>query len=338
MYNHLQRRPFLLLSRPATVVLLAFITPLSSHIPSRPSAQGNVERSPERITPQDTPPANCRVTLPSDGVYEPPSTDFSGINAVPGDFGPSRTPGQFYFGTDKLWTVLPADGTWRGPYPGGSGDFVFSDKLPWYRTAASEEGGPLTIKGRRLDGPAPSFIETNEDFEYNPGGIVGGISIPAYGCWEITGHYGEQEVTFTVWVTSLTTYEPSSHASSPEILPEQPARTVVVARVHVDGETTARALVYRVVPEIPPAALATNTYGTVVLQAVIGTDGRAHDLSYISGPQPLVQAAMEAVRWYQYRLPVVDVPLLQKIKSGMEPYRAEEVETTVTVLFPPPSN
>ena len=48
------------------------------------------------------------------------------------------------------------------------------------------------------------------------------------------------------------------------------------------------------VPEIPPPARATNTYGTVVLQAVIGTDGRAHDLSYISGPQPLVQAAMEA--------------------------------------------
>lgn len=309
----------MVLSRSATVVLLAFITPLSSHIPSRPSAQGNVERPTERITPQDMPAASCRVTLPSDGVYEPPSPDF----------GPSRTPSRFYFGTDKLWTVLPADGTWRGPYPGGPRDFVYDDKLPWYRTAAfSEKGSPLTIKGRRLDGPAPSFIETNEDFEYNPGGIVGGISVPAYGCWEITGHYGDQEVTFTVWVTSLTTHEPSSHASSPETLPEQPARTVVLPRVHVDGETTARALVYKVFPEIPPAARATNTYGTVVLQAVIGTDGRAHDLSYISGPQPLVQAAMEAVRWYQYRLPVVLV----------EPYRAEEVDTTVTVLFPPPSN
>ena len=310
----------MLFLRPATVVLLAFITPVSSHIPSRPSAAGNVERPTERITLQDMPPANCRVTLPSDGVYEPPSPDF----------GPSRTPTQFYFGTDKLWTVLPADGTWRGPYPGGQHDFVYDDKLPWYRTAtSSEKGGPLTIRGRRLDGPAPSFIETNEYLEYNHPGIVGGISVPAYGCWEITGRYHDQEVTFTVWVTSLTTHGPSSHASSPEILPEQPARTVVVPRVHVDGETTARALVYKVVPEIPPAARATNTYGTIVLQVVIGTDGRAHDLSYISGPQPLVQAAKETVRWYQYRLPVV---------PSREPYRAEEVDTTVTVLFPPPSN
>jgi hypothetical protein len=308
------------LSRLATVVLLAFLTPLAFHIPSRLSSQENVERSAERITQQDSPPANCRVTLPSDGVYEPPSTDFR----------PSRTPGQFYFGNDMLWTVLPVDGTWRGPYPDGSRDFVYDEKLPWYRTraASSPKGVPLTIKGKRLDGPAPSFIETNEPFDYNPGGIVGGISIPAYGCWQITGHYDDQEVRFTVWVTSLTTQETSSHASWPEILPEQPALTAVVPRVHVDGETTARSLVYKVLPEIPRAARETNTYGTVVLHAVIGTDGMAHDLSYISGPQPLVQAAMEAVRWYKYRLPIVDE----------EPYRAEEVETTVAVLFARPND
>ena len=310
----------MLLSLRATVVLLAFITPLAFHIPSRLSAQENVERSAERITPQDSPPANCRVTLPSDGVYEPT------------DRGPSW-PGQFYFGTDKLWTVLPADGTWRGPYRGGSSDFVYDDKLPWYRTraASSPRGVPLTIKGKRLDGPAPSFIETNEPFDYNPGGIVGGISIPAYGCWEIIGHYDDQEVRFTVWVTSLTTQETSSHASSPEILPEQASLTAVVPRVHIDGETTARSLVYKVLPETPRAARETNTYGTVVLHAVIGTDGMAHDLRYISGPQLLVQAAMEAVRWYQYRLPVVPV-------IPVEPYRAEEVETTVAVLFAPPND
>jgi len=312
-----------MLLRSATVFLLAFVTPLS-HIPSRPSAQEKVERSTERNTTEDMPPTNCRVTLPSDGVYEPPSPEF----------GPSRTPNQFYFGTDKLWTVLPADGTWRGPYPGGARDFVYDEKLPWYRTrtASSPKGVPLTIKGKRLDGPAPSFIEINEPFDYNLGGIVGGISIPAYGCWEITGHYDDQEVRFTVWVTSLTTQETSSHASSSDILPEQPALTAVVPRVHVDGETAARALVYKVLPETPTAAGETNTYGAVVLQAVIGTDGRTQNVSYIAGPQALVQVAMEAVRWYQYRLPVVFT----------EPYTPEEVlqevDTTVTVQFPPPSD
>jgi hypothetical protein len=310
------------LSRLATVVLLAFLSPLAFHKPSRLCSQENVERLAERITPQDSPPANCRVTLPSDGVYEPPSTDFWRSRTS----GPSR----FYFGTDKLWTVLPVDGTWRGPYPGYSRDFVYDEKLQWFRTraASSPKSVPLIIKGKRLDGPAPSFIETNEAFDYNPGGIVGSISIPAYGCWEITGHYDDQEVRFTVWVTSLTAQETSSHASSPEILPEQPSLTAVVPRIHVDGETTARSLVYKVLPETPRAARETNTYGTVVLHAVIGTDGMAHDLSYVSGPQPLLQAAMETVRWYKYRLPIVDE----------EPYIAEEVETTVAVLFAPPSD
>jgi hypothetical protein len=206
---------------------------------------------------------------------------------------------------------------------------VYSDKLPWHKTPGVT--GPLTIKGKRLDGPAPFFVETNEPFAYNPDGIVGGISIPAYGCWQITGHYDDQDMTFTVWVTSLTKQKSSSHASSSDILPEHSVPTVVVPRVQVDGETAARALVYKVLPETPTAARETNTYGEVVLQAVIGTDGRTHNVSYIAGPQALVQAAMEAVRWYQYRLPVVFT----------EPYTPEEmheVDTTVTVQFPRPSD
>jgi hypothetical protein len=227
--------------------------------------------------------------------------------------------------------VLPADGTWRGPYPGAArNDFVYSDKLPWLRNPAALKVGTLTIKGRRLDGPAPSFIETNEPFGYNRGGIIGGINIPAYGCWEITGQYDDQELTFTVWVTSLMTHEPSSRASSPETLPEAPARSAVVPRVYLDGETAADALVYRVLPETPPAAQATNTSGTVVLHAIIGTDGRAHDLGYVSGPQVLVQAAMDAVRWYQYRLPVDDV-----YPYELEEELKEEVDTTIAVPFPP---
>lgn len=126
---------------------------------------------------------------------------------------------------------------------------------------------------------------------------------------------------FTVWVTSLARQEASAQVSSPEVLP--PALIPDVPRVHLDGETTARSLVYKVLPETLPAAQETNTYGTVVLRAVIGTDGRTHNLAYVSGPQPLVHAAMEAVRWYQYRVFVTSVG-------------AEEVDTTVVVLFPPP--
>jgi len=30
--------------------------------------------------------------------------------------------------------------------------------------------------------------------------LVGGINFPSAGCWEITGHYEGDELTFVVWV------------------------------------------------------------------------------------------------------------------------------------------
>jgi hypothetical protein len=34
--------------------------------------------------------------------------------------------------------------------------------------------------------------------------IMGGIQIPVFGCWKITGHYKDQELSFVVWVTPHT--------------------------------------------------------------------------------------------------------------------------------------
>jgi hypothetical protein len=98
------------------------------------------------------------------------------------------------FGTEKLWTALPLDGIWSGPVPRKPGDFAYSDKLPWFRVhpAFSPNDGPLTIIGRRLDGRAPSFIETYEGgaglrLDDDNAMIMGGIQIPVF--WKITGHY-----------------------------------------------------------------------------------------------------------------------------------------------------
>jgi hypothetical protein len=243
----------MLLPRSTTAVLLVFVTPLFLHMPFKPSVQENVERSPERISPRDIPPANCHVTLPSDGVYEPP---FQG-------FGPSQ-PSQFYFGTENLWTVLPRDGTWRGPYPGAArDDLVYENKIPWSRHTAALKVGPLTVKGKRLDGPAPTFVGTDEPFGYNRGGIIGGISIPVYGCWEITAQYDDQRLTFTVWVTSLATHEPSSPASSPETLAEQPAHRV--QSCHESTSTPKQQRVHsptKYFPRFRRRLRQTNTYGT----------------------------------------------------------------------------
>ena len=314
----------MLLSRSTNVVLLSFSL-LVLPLPSIVSAQESKEPSEE--VGQDTRPANCRVTLPSDGVFEPRSPD--DVPDVPvltdGFVGPPRTPEHFLFGSAGLFTVLPADGTWRGRLPSKPHEFVYDNKLPWFRSLAAFSDGPLTVRGKRLDGPGPSFMETFEGYsslgEDGNAMMMGGISIPVFGCWEITGHYQDQELTFTVWVTFLPKQEQSSGASSPPSAQKTTAR-----RIQIDGNTQAASLVYRVIPELPASAKTANVSGTVVLHAVIGTDGRAHELSYISGPELLVGAAMEAVRWWQYRIAV----------TSRDPDEAKEVDTTVAVVFPAP--
>ena len=308
----------MLLSRIA--VLLTFFALLSSQVPSSLSAQTSIDQSAEETAQRDALPANCRVTLPSDGVFEPPSPVFG--------WSSSRTPDQFLFGTAALWTVLPADGTLHGYGPEKPGDFAYNGKIGWYRYHAPflDQDGPVSLKGKKLDGPAPTFIETHESTSYpgkdgSPAMIVMGMDVPVFGCWEFTGHYKDQDVTFTIWVTSYTEQEMAAQAYAQSLSLPPPKR--VVRRVHVDPEVQARELVYRVLPEIPPAAQA--TYGTVVLHAVIGTDGKTHEVSYVSGPKLLAQAAIEAVRWWQYRINVV----------GPEPYEAQEVDTTISVLFSP---
>ncbi len=189
--------------------------------------------------------------------------------------------------------------------------------------------GPRTISGKRLDGPAPSFIETFDAYSFAPKNgyamVMTMISIPAFGCWHITGHHKDQDVTFTVWVTTRSEKELSGSSSSSAISAETPPPSPVVPRIHVDSETQTKELFYRVLPEVPPGAQAADISGTVVLHAIIGTDGRAHDVRYISGPEVLAQAAIDAVLWSQYRVAT----------RSVDPYEPEEVDTTIPVLFPP---
>src|SRR5580692_4806600 len=84
---------------------------------------------------------------------------------------------------------VSVDGTWRGAIPQKPWDYAYHSKIAWFSLdpGFSWKDRPLTVTGKRLDGPAPRFTETEPLY---PGtGIIGGISIPVFGCWEITGHY-----------------------------------------------------------------------------------------------------------------------------------------------------
>jgi TonB family protein len=71
-------------------------------------------------------------------------------------------------------------------------------------------------------------------------------------------------------------------------------------RICVGGGQGSR-LIHSVVPVYPPSEERKGVTGTVVLQVIIGTDGRIVSLSPQSGPDPaLIQSAANAVRKWRY--------------------------------------
>jgi len=85
-------------------------------------------------------------------------------------------------------------------------------------------------------------------------------------------------------------------------LPQPPERhTAPKAPVHIGGDVIAAMGVYQPTPVYPQLAIAAHVQGTVVLEAIIGKNGRVQDLKVISGPALLVRAAMEAVKTWRYQ-------------------------------------
>jgi protein TonB len=83
----------------------------------------------------------------------------------------------------------------------------------------------------------------------------------------------------------------------------QPERGIVeeVVRVGGPGEITEPKKIRHVPPVYPPAALTSRTQGVVVLEAIIGRDGRVGSLRLVqSAGQDLDQAAANAVLQWEF--------------------------------------
>jgi protein TonB len=106
--------------------------------------------------------------------------------------------------------------------------------------------------------------------------------------------------------------------------PVPPARAVHAAKpsgpIHVSSGVAEGQLIVPIQPRYPAIAVASRIQGTVVVAAVISTDGRIESLRVLSGPPMLVTAAVGAIRQARYR----------PWKLNSEPV---EVETTINVNF-----
>ncbi len=90
--------------------------------------------------------------------------------------------------------------------------------------------------------------------------------------------------------------------------------------LRVSPEVMERQITYKPAPTYPEAARRAGTQGMVVLDAVIGSDGRIKQLNGVSGADVLVESAKAAVQSWTF-----------------EPYlfdgKPAEVETTISVEF-----
>jgi hypothetical protein len=147
-------------------------------------------------------PETCPVTKVSDNPFVPPHP-----------YHAKTMSGGSWFGTDGLWIAPPADGIWGGqhfsttdPASGSKTDWWREAKVSWWRQGYDwrvDSASKLKVTGRRLDSTAPPLVA----HEANAVGIkfpniymMDSLYFPTPGCWEITGRYEDDEVTFVVWV------------------------------------------------------------------------------------------------------------------------------------------
>jgi TonB family protein len=97
---------------------------------------------------------------------------------------------------------------------------------------------------------------------------------------------------------------------------------VAAPRLQVPSAVMAQRVRHKLDPVYPQAARAARVQGVVILNVVVGTDGTVKTVRALSGPEPLTQAAIDAVRWWKF-----------------EPYTVDgspvEAESTVAVDFRP---
>lgn len=143
----------------------------------------------------------CPVTKPNGS--QPPVKNFGGtVTYSPEYRGPRDGRVANSHGSGALWTVLWTDSivVFRAGGPGFvEPDGSLSMKWPWYRGVR----GKLTIRGRRLDAPAPPLRAHVPDGYGDTGFQSTALIFPTTGCWEVTGKVGEASLTFVTRVVKL---------------------------------------------------------------------------------------------------------------------------------------
>jgi TonB family protein len=98
--------------------------------------------------------------------------------------------------------------------------------------------------------------------------------------------------------------------------------TTIQPQAQVPAEVMEKLVTHRVDPDYPEGARPAHLQGVIVLDVIVGRDGKVAQVRALNGPEILAHAAIEAMRWWRF-----------------EPYQVNGnpamVETTVAVEFKP---
>jgi len=177
-------------AQPEEVKVLEESTSTLTDLSAR-SVSNSTDTAQSEVVPHD-PPAICPITVPQDPLFTPPAPyDSMGFE------------GEFWYGSNSLWTAVPQNGTWAGLPHNPEG---YTQKVFWWRDGYvwNEEPQPdLTVTGERLDAPAPPLIVSKSANAYAAdigSAMLVGVDFPPAGCWKITGNYAATKLSFVVWV------------------------------------------------------------------------------------------------------------------------------------------
>jgi hypothetical protein len=108
---------------------------------------------------------------------------------------------MFWYGSDALYVSLYSDGRWRGiTSPSGTRNKSF-----WYRKDAKwleEYPVQLKITAKRIDtgGPMIAFPRVNNAIMGKEVAMLTMLELPERGCWQVTGNYKSDQLSWVTWV------------------------------------------------------------------------------------------------------------------------------------------
>jgi len=156
-----------------------------------PKQSNSADSAQSEVVSQD-PPVSCPITQPPSPAFTPPSP-YANLGFA----------GEFWYGSNSLWTAVRQNGVWDALPHNPQG---YTQKVFWWREGYvwNEEPEPsLTVTGERLDAPAPPLHAskaTNASASDIGSAMLVGVDLPTLGCWKITGEYANTELSFVVWV------------------------------------------------------------------------------------------------------------------------------------------